>query len=182
VEHHHLQEQQNLWNGTNWTEVNDLNTARRLLAVSGIQTSALAFGGDASPYTGKTELWNGTSWTEQNNLSTARRALGGTKGSNTTACIRFWWSYSCSPSDTAATEEWTGAGAANRCLVYRWNLNTARSIWGLLEHQYSRFIFGGHQVQQQITESYDGTSWTEVNDLNTARHAARWLVQLIQQL
>jgi hypothetical protein len=33
------------WNGTNWTEVNDLNTARKALAGVELQTSALAFGG-----------------------------------------------------------------------------------------------------------------------------------------
>jgi hypothetical protein len=33
------------WNGTSWTEVNDLNTARNELAGAGIQNSALAFGG-----------------------------------------------------------------------------------------------------------------------------------------
>jgi hypothetical protein len=35
------------WNGTSWTEVNDLNTARRALAGSkDSSTSALAFGGE----------------------------------------------------------------------------------------------------------------------------------------
>jgi hypothetical protein len=34
------------WNGTSWTEVNDLNTARELAGGSGTDnTSALAFGG-----------------------------------------------------------------------------------------------------------------------------------------
>ena len=33
------------WNGTNWTETGDLNTARRSLAGAGTQTAALAFGG-----------------------------------------------------------------------------------------------------------------------------------------
>jgi hypothetical protein len=32
-------------NGTSWTEVNDLNTARRQLRGAGTQTSALGFGG-----------------------------------------------------------------------------------------------------------------------------------------
>jgi hypothetical protein len=37
------------WNGTSWTEVNDLNTARWNLAGAGINTSALAFGGITFP-------------------------------------------------------------------------------------------------------------------------------------
>jgi hypothetical protein len=38
------------YNGTSWTEVNDLNTARRaVIAGAGTQTSALAFGGFNTP-------------------------------------------------------------------------------------------------------------------------------------
>ena len=96
------------WNGTCWSETNDLNTARRYLGSAGTDnTSALAFGGlIGPPKTGATEEWNGTSWTEDTDLSTARDQLAGAGtsslalafGGNTTGV-------------TAATEEWTGAGA-----------------------------------------------------------------------
>jgi hypothetical protein len=33
------------WNGTSWTELNDLNTARMHYQVAGTNTAALAFGG-----------------------------------------------------------------------------------------------------------------------------------------
>jgi hypothetical protein len=67
------------WNGTSWTEVNDLNTARKKLGGAGTQPAALAFGGlIATPaLTGVTESWNGTSWTEVNDLNTIRAELGG---------------------------------------------------------------------------------------------------------
>jgi hypothetical protein len=53
------------WNGTSWTELNDLNTARDFLGGAGTQTSALAFGGEATPsFLTVNESWNGTSWTE----------------------------------------------------------------------------------------------------------------------
>ena len=58
------------WNGTNWTEVNDLNTARQLLAGSwNIILLLLAYGGvtgiiQSTVYETKTESWNGTNWTE----------------------------------------------------------------------------------------------------------------------
>ena len=55
------------WNGTNWTEVADLNTAskRTWIQVTGsATTSALAFGGNIGPtkYICKaiTESWNGS--------------------------------------------------------------------------------------------------------------------------
>jgi hypothetical protein len=53
------------WNGTSWTEVNDLNTARRNLGGAGNKHSSLGFGGDPySSNTGNTESWNGTSWSQ----------------------------------------------------------------------------------------------------------------------
>ncbi len=62
------------WNGSSWTEVGDLNTARDLLAGSGASnTSALAFGGNTPPVSALTENYNGTSWTEVGDLNTARR-------------------------------------------------------------------------------------------------------------
>ena len=62
------------WNGSAWTELNDLNQARDSLSGSGTYTSAIAAGGD-NPYNtalSVTESWNGTSWTEVADLSTAR--------------------------------------------------------------------------------------------------------------
>ena len=46
-----------LWNGSSWAETTDLSTARRNLAGTGTQASALAFGG--SPDTASTEEWTG---------------------------------------------------------------------------------------------------------------------------
>ena len=45
------------WNGTSWTEVNDLATARRSLnsQSSNSQTSALVFGGYTTTYVANTE-------------------------------------------------------------------------------------------------------------------------------
>ena len=76
-----------LWNGTNWTEVNDLNTARRYLANSGVSnTSGLAFGGyvPGTEDVSVTELWNGTNWTEVNDLNQKRNNLAGA-GTSTSA-------------------------------------------------------------------------------------------------
>ena len=44
------------WNGTNWTEIADLNTGRSTLGGTGTQPSALAFGGE--PELAATEEWN----------------------------------------------------------------------------------------------------------------------------
>ena len=52
-----------LWNGSNWTEVNNLNTGRFNLGSCGTETAALCFGGEPGTVA-NTETWNGTNWTE----------------------------------------------------------------------------------------------------------------------
>src|SRR6056300_89906 len=59
------------WNGSAWTELADLNTARWAAAGAGASyTAALFFGGyNGSSNVNSTETWNGTSWTEVGNLN-----------------------------------------------------------------------------------------------------------------
>jgi hypothetical protein len=87
-----------------------LNTARKNLAGAGTQTAALAFGGQtpSPPFTGATEEYDGTSWTTNpTGLNTAR---GGLAGAGTQpAALAFGGATTVV---VAATEEWTGAGAA----------------------------------------------------------------------
>jgi len=185
-----------LWNGSAWTEVNDLNTARDLLAGSGSSsTNSLAFGG-LSTALASTESWNGTSWTEVNDLGTGRRELGGsTNGSNTQA-LAFGGATSPGAVQTA-TEQWTfpsgphlnegdiflsggttlkgfgkAAGIPAATFASGASLNTARGYLGGAGTDHEALLaFGGTTgpATQSITEQYDGSSWTEVNDLNTAR-------------
>ncbi len=65
------------YNGTTYSEVNDLNQSRRGHAGAGTAAAGLAFGGQTPPYTAKNELWNGYVWTEVNDLNNARAFLGG---------------------------------------------------------------------------------------------------------
>ena len=71
-----------------------------------------------------------------------------------------------------AVEEWTGAGAAQGAWSTGGSLNTARDqVFGGAGTQTAALLAGGSPppAGATVTESYDGTSWTEVNDLNTAR-------------
>ena len=63
------------YDGTSWTEVNDLVTGRAGQMGAGTQAAGLCFGGyTSSPgYQDLTENWDGTSWTEVNDLNTPRR-------------------------------------------------------------------------------------------------------------
>jgi len=69
---------QKIWNGSSWTEVNDLNSARSAFGGDGTTTSFLGYGGYVAPtYRAITEAWDGSSWTEVNDLGTARQDLAG---------------------------------------------------------------------------------------------------------
>jgi hypothetical protein len=80
------------WNGSSWTSVNSMNTARGGLTGAGTQTLAVGFGGDnaAGTYYTDTELWNGTSWTTSpNSLATARSIC--IRSRNSSSRFSIWW-------------------------------------------------------------------------------------------
>ena len=106
-----------------WTEVADLNTARLAMGSGGTYTSAISMGGE--PKTGKTELFDGTSWTEVTDMNTARQTLGGTATNNTSGLACGGDAPPGSPSYSAATELFTGAGAD----VGAWATGTEYEHW-----------------------------------------------------
>jgi hypothetical protein len=116
-----------LWAGTNWTEVNDLNTGREGLRGGGTYTSAVAFAGNNPSTTNVavTESWNGTNWTEVNDLNTARRSVAGAGASNTSALCFAGDILPGSPRPQDLTESWNGT---NWTEVN--DLNTGRIIPG----------------------------------------------------
>jgi hypothetical protein len=61
------------YDGSTWTELNDVNTAREGASSSGTQTAGLLFSGGNPGATAFTESWDGTNWTEVNDLNTARQ-------------------------------------------------------------------------------------------------------------
>ena len=63
------------YDGSSWTEVGDVNTARWNIGTAGTQTATLAAAGEISgdpATTSDTEEFNGISWTEVTNLDTDR--------------------------------------------------------------------------------------------------------------
>ena len=149
------------WNGSTWTELGDLNTARGLLGTVGINTAALAFGGESPAVTANTETWNGTTWTEINNLNTARQGLGG--AGIQTAALAI--AGATNPTTFVAnTETWNGTSWTEVN-----DLNNVRRLLAGNGTNTAALAFGGGPPSVTNTETWNGTSWTEVNDLNTAR-------------
>jgi len=149
------------YNGSAWTEVNDLNAARDYLAGAGTTSAGLAFGGE--PTTAANESWNGTSWTETTDMNLAKDYHCGS--GTQTAALAFGGE---DPGGlTAKNESWNGSGWTEVG-----DLNTARKSAGAATQLASTsLIFGGDTVGNgtptQACESWNGSAWTEVNDLNT---------------
>ena len=96
------------WNGTSWTEVSDLNTARDEFGSAGSQTSAAIFGGNPpSSGTDAHEQWDGTSWTEAAEINTAVLACSGSGASNS-SMLKIAGATGSNTNQTK-TEVWNGS-------------------------------------------------------------------------
>ena len=63
------------WDGTNWSEITDMNAARvNGVGIGADNTSAIYAGGEDHLFLDNAELWNGSSWSEVGDLNTARKA------------------------------------------------------------------------------------------------------------
>ena len=149
------------YNGSAWTEVNDLNAARDNLAGAGTTSAGLCFGGE--PATVDMESWNGTSWTETTNMNIAKDYHCGS-GTSTSALA---FAGEDPGGLSAKTELWNGSGWTEVA-----DQNTARRLAGAATQLASTsLLFGGDTLGNgtptQACESWNGTAWTEVGDLNT---------------
>jgi hypothetical protein len=146
-----------VFNGTSWTEVSELNLARHVLYGTGSSTAALGAGGNLppSPYTANTEIWNGSSWTETTPSALFKKTVEGQLFFNSTTNT-FKETLTDIPGGT-----WSSGGTMN---------NDERYFSGGAGIKTAAIAFGGDSPQINKTESYNGTSWTEVNNLNTTKN------------
>jgi len=190
------------WNGTSWTAAASGNTARTGNALTGNSTLALTFSGATPSYVGLTEYYDGSSWTELADLTTGRNMgvssqagttsetlLAGGRASSTRLAVTEEWTvappasfqkenlgqvfYNSTSNAFKVTKDNSGAPLGS------WssggNLNTARynAARGTAGTQTAAIAVGGATPSPSgVVEQYDGTSWTEINDLNTGRSRA----------
>jgi hypothetical protein len=152
------------YNGTAWTTVNSLNTARAVPGGAGTQTAALAFGGSNPPGTRltSTETWNGTSWTASGSLPVAKRNMAGF-GIQTAAISAGGESPVVATTESFNGSTWTAVNS----------MNTARSTLGGAGTQTAGLGFGGYTPggNTTATELWNGTSWTSnPTGLGSARY------------
>ena len=158
------------YDGTSFTEVADLNTARRYIAGSGATgTAAIGFGGQTTTtnVVGNTETWNGSAWSEAADLNTSRGYLAGANFAPSSASLGFGGdTEGDGTGDSALTESWNGS---------TWtevgDLNTGRRYLFGSGIQTSAILAGGLDATTNVdlAETWDGSSWSEVSEINTAR-------------
>ncbi len=154
-----VKDETELWNGSSWTEVADMNQANSFVVGTGTYTAALAFGGgpgDSPGLQDRTESWNGSSWTEVGDLNTARQRMG-SAGLQTSA-VAFGGDTDPGPS-SALSETWNGSSWTETN-----NLNTARrGLHGSGVAYTAALGFGGISSPPYnsvaITESWDDVWW-----------------------
>ena len=156
------------WDGTSWSEGNDLNSERYSIANrgAGTQTAGLCAGGrnkGPGSYDALTEEYNGTSWTEVNDLPAGVESGSGL-GTQTAAGL--WGGYTGSYRATGLLYDgtnWTSttdfpfpSGSASEA-----GSTTAGLLFGIFNNSAPGYVAN--------TFSWDGTTFTEENDLSTAR-------------
>ena len=160
------------YDGSSWTEGNNLNTGRGWIDCGGgTQTAGWIAGGQDGdppphPLYDNNEHYNGTSWSEEADMNEAKnyRCGNGTQTASVAA--------GGGPDGTVNSEEFDGSSWTEGN-----NLNSpGTSRTGLKAGlQTAALCLAGHDgsAHMEEVESYDGTSWTEITDLNTARDHVR---------
>ena len=160
------------YNGTAWTEVNNLPVATQFFASGGILTAGWMAGGSTSatgdpPFPLTTNEYDGTSWAASGDMTVTHGYAFPGGGPQTAAWAATGAVPPPAPGGITACEEyngssWTAGGAVNTARYASIGAGTVTA--GL--------IAGGWPDGKSETEIYDGTSWTETNNLNTGRQNA----------
>ena len=152
-----------IYDGTSWTEVNNLTSGVRsndTLGLAGDSSAALFFGGPVGP--GATEEWNGTNWTEVADIPDHANSGAGAGGESSESAI--WVNYF--------------AGRGNKWDGTSWseinNLNFPRYDGNSTGTRDEHFVVGGSSPVGAPTypynlcsEVFNGTNWSAVADVIT---------------
>ena len=131
------------WNGTSWTIVNAMNTAKNESTGFGVQTAAISATGQAAGTSlTNVESWDGTSWTEVAEVNTAVNDAG--QAGLSTSGIKF--GGSTPGGRTGATEFYNGTTWTELS-----DLATARSIGGSSGTSDSALFAGGYTTVSVAT-------------------------------
>jgi hypothetical protein len=151
------------YDGTTWSEVNNINTARRKTGAAGTQTAGVIYGGYISTPVGNTdatEEYDGTSWTTVPGVLDQDLAQMAAFGTQTAAVSAGGYNYKASPpKDRAITEEYNGTTWAVNPSPSG-DLPAAKSDNSGAGTQTAGLSIGGNPGTLSTTEEYDGSTWS----------------------
>jgi hypothetical protein len=150
------------YNGTSWSEVNNVGTARNSVGSGGTLTAGLIFGGYPSVTT--TEAYDGTNWTSGGAMNTARGYNGGA-GTQTAALSMGGYTGS----NITNVEKYDGSTWTNSTAMPNGGRQFATSGAGTQTAALSAGVLYTSGAKSQTYE-FDGTNWTTGGAMNTARY------------
>jgi len=152
------------YNGTAWTELTTLGTARLNGGYGGTQTSALCVGGGVPAASTLNESWNGTSWSVESVLTTltgkGTRAVGATES----AVLAFG-----DESYSAASTLWNGSSWTAQP-----SMTGSRAYSGPIGISTSAISVSGYGpgTPATSTDTWDGSTWSAGASVNTGGNYA----------
>jgi len=159
------------YNGSSWSEVNNMPTSLDLTGSFGVQTAAVQFAGYGGPGAGPnpapggnrispaaTNEYDGTNWTSSGAYPTSMNGLSA--AGTQTAGLGFAGSSPGGVSNVTAEYDGSSWTASN-------NLGTARDVLGGAGIQTAALAIGGPPSPEARVEEYDGTNWTTGTALPT---------------
>ena len=162
------------YNGSSWTEVANLNVlkTRSGMSTNSPNATTINFGGvsPSASITATAESWDNSSWTEVGDLNAAILGSAGFGVSNASAGSAGGQNPAGNMS--VNNELWDGSSWTEVN-----NLNSARRYLGGLGTVTAALVVGGDTDNDSFpggrytafVESYNGTSWTEIANLNAGR-------------
>ena len=145
------------YNGTSWTEVNNLPTALASNSGAGVLTSGSSFGG--SPTVAEQYIYDGTNWTDGADLNSGRHAAGAAGTSSTSAMM-----FGGHPPNLAITEVYDGSSWTEVS-----DLNYGRQLLCGVGTVTAALAIGGSGnpplTSPNQSELWDGVTWTAAGSL-----------------
>ena len=145
-----------VYNGTNWTTVNSMNSQRSVFQSSfGTSTSAIGVNGQGPPspppaFSAAVEEYNGTNWSEVASTNTKRRIMSGCGATGTSGLVAG--GLNDAAENQVLTETWNGSSWTEVN-----DLNTARS-----QSVGAGTITAAVAASGDYVESWNGTNWTAI--------------------
>ena len=163
------------YDGTSWTSGTSLPAGRSRAGTSGTQTDALVYGGALPSVTNTCFSFDGTTFSTVPSLATARQGGGNSQNAPSGGSVLAGGS----PSPKIVTEEFTSSTTVTTAAAFSSGGSMGNARYGgnfFGSGKSSQVAVGGQKAAVPPTanniadsETYDGTSWSEGNNMGTAR-------------